>query len=168
MRSALNTEDPKKASFLGTEGLEPDSNVDILFSHYRSSADNVDLHPHPLQSFRLWQIFLDRVNPVIKIVHIPTLQSHFMEMTANHVNVALNYQALFFAIYLMASISLLDHESYHLLGMSREQAVQKFGLGLKQSLIGANFLRDYNMVTLQALTFFLVRVTLCNTQTCPH
>jgi hypothetical protein len=159
MRSIIDTEDPEETSVLGTEGLTPDNNADILFSHDGSPAATDDLHPDPVHSFRLWQIFLDRVNPIIKIVHVPTLQPRLIEITTDHSNVALNYQALFFGIYLMASISLLDHESMQLLGMSREQAIRKFALGLKQSLVKADFLRNHDMVTLQALTFFLVRTS---------
>lgn len=160
MRTIIDTEDPEETSVLGTEGLTPDNNADILFPYDGSPNATEDLHPDPVHSFRLWQIFLDRINPLIKIVHVPTLQPYLIDITTDHTNVPLNYQALFFSIYLMATISLLEHESMQLLGMPREQAVQRFALGTRQSLIKADFLRNHDMVTLQALTFFLVRMVI--------
>lgn len=159
MRSIIDKEDPEETSVLGTEGLTPDNNTDILFPYDGSPAVSDDMHPDPVHAFRLWQIFLDRVNPLIKVVHVPTLQPYLIDITTDHTNVPLNYQALFFSIYLMATISLLDHESTQLMGLPREQAIQKFAMATRQCLAKFDFLRNYDMVTLQALTLFLVRTT---------
>ena len=39
--------------------------------HY--ATDLLAMHPNPLIIFRLWQIFLDNVDPLIKIIHAPTI-----------------------------------------------------------------------------------------------
>lgn len=156
MRSIIDTEEPEETSVLGTEGLTPDNNTDLFFPYDGSPSSNENLHPDPVHSFRLWQIFLDRINPLTKIVHVPTLQPHLIEITTDPTNVSANYQALFFSIYLMATISLLDNECIQLLGMPREQALSRFARGTRQTLIKADFVRNHDMVILQALVLFLV------------
>ncbi|KAK6845968.1 C6 transcription factor [Apiospora arundinis] len=50
-------------------------NDDHLLFGSRSSHNAVDLstlHPEPIQIFRLWQIYLDNVDPLLKVTHTPT------------------------------------------------------------------------------------------------
>jgi len=155
MRTIIDTEDPEETSVLGTEGHTPDNSADLLFPYDGTPLSPEILHPDPVHAFRLWQIFLDRVNPLTKIVHVPSLQPYLIDITTDPSSVPLNYQALFFSIYLMATISLLDHECVQLLGMSHEQAIQRFAKGTRQALIKHDFLRNHDMSVMQALVFFL-------------
>ena len=49
----------------------PDNdNMDLLLSSVDPSTNVQHLQPDPLHVFRLWQLFLDRVNPLTKIIHV--------------------------------------------------------------------------------------------------
>ena len=82
-----------------------------------------DLQPIPSQIFRLWQIYLDRVNPLTKIIHVPTLQLHFVEATTGSDGLPNNVVALLFAIYVLATVSLPFEECQVMLGVSKDIAL---------------------------------------------
>ena len=157
MRTIVETDDPEESSVLGSEDLTPENNADLFFPNDPPTSSVEDLQPDPVHVFRLWQTFLDRVNPLTKVIHVPSLQPYVLEAATTMVNVPTNYQALLFAVYTMAAISLSDVECLQMLGMPREQAIYKFTRGVKVSLARFNFLKNYDMATLQALVLYLVR-----------
>ncbi len=165
MRQIVDTEDPDEFSSLGPDELTPDNNTELVFPKGDSPASEEDFHPDPVHAFRLWQIFLDRVNPLTKIIHVPTLQPYVVEASTNISNIPLQYQALLFSIYLMGTIALSEAETVQLLGMPRDVALRRFTAATKQALQRYDFLRNYDMAALQALLLFLVRLsidTLCD------
>lgn len=157
MRDIVDTDDPEDSSVLGAEDLTPENHTDLYFPGDASVANLDELQPDPVHVFRLWQLFLDRVNPLTKVIHVPTLQPYVMEAASNMSNIPLNYQALLFAIFNMAAVSLTDVESIQMLGMPREDAVKRFTAGTKIALNRYNFLKTYHMASLQALVLYLVR-----------
>lgn len=156
MRDIVETDDPEETSVLGSEDLTPENHTDLYFASDASTANLEELQPNPVHVFRLWQLFLDRVNPLTKVIHVPTMQPYVMEAATNMSNIALNYQALLFAIFNMASVSLTDAESIQMLGMPRENAVRRFTAGTKIALIRYNFLKNYSMAAIQSLVLHLV------------
>lgn len=168
MRAIVDTEDPEESSVLGTEGLTPENNapennVDLILPADGTPLPVEEYHPDPVHAFRLWQIFLDRVNPLTKIIHVPTLQPYVIEATTDPSKVPMHYQALLLSVYLMGVVSLNEQECYQILGMSHDQAMQKFTRGTKNALGRFDFLRNYDMAALQALVLYLVspRVNAC-------
>ncbi|KHN94919.1 fungal specific transcription factor domain-containing protein [Metarhizium album ARSEF 1941] len=155
MRDIIDTEDPEDSSILGSEELTPENNTDLFFPGDLSTASIDDLVPDPIHAFKLWQLFLERVNPLFKVVHVPTVQPMVMEGATNIASLSYCQQALVLSIYTTAALSLSDAESIQLLGMSRESAIQKFLAGTKVALIRFNFLKNYNMTALQALVHFM-------------
>lgn len=159
MRDIVETDDPEDSSVLGSEELTPENHTDLYFSVDASAGTSLEeLQPDPVHVFRLWQLFLDRVNPLSKVVHVPSMQAYVMEAATNMSNIPLNYQALLFAIFNMASVSITDNESIQMLGMPRETAVRRFTTGTKIALMRYNFLKNYHMATVQALVLHLVGV----------
>ncbi|OAA41811.1 fungal specific transcription factor domain-containing protein [Metarhizium rileyi] len=155
MRDIVDTEDPEDSSILGSEELTPENNTDLFFPGDLSTASVEDLVPDPIHAFKLWQLFLDRVNPLFKVVHVPTVQPLIMEGATNITSLPHHQQALVLSVYTSAALSLSEAESIQLLGMSRESAIQKFLAGTKVALIRFNFLKNYNMTALQALVHFM-------------
>ncbi|CRK40515.1 hypothetical protein BN1708_008242, partial [Verticillium longisporum] len=155
MRAILDAEAMDEASPFASDAPTPDDNVDLLLNDF-ASIDLEDVVPSPVQIFRLWQVFLERVNPLSKLVHVPTLQPIVVEAAANHRNVANNIQALLFSIYLISTITMSETESRQMLDTSRNEAIKKFTIGVKSALTRVNFLKNYDMTTLQALVLYLI------------
>lgn len=160
MRDIVDTDDPDESSVLGSEDLSPDYNTDLLLPAKASTRTIEDLQPDPVHIFRLWQLFLDRVNPLTKVIHVPTLQPYVMEAATNMDNIPLNYQALLFSVFTMAVVALSEVEAVQMLGVSRDEALQKFSLGTKIALNKFNFLKNHDMAALQSLLLYLVSLLL--------
>jgi hypothetical protein len=156
MKDIVETDDPEELSVLGSEDLTPENYSDWLLPSEHPGTDLDRLQPEPTQVFRLWQLYLDRVNPLTKVIHVPTVQPYIIEAVSNMARLPLNYQALLFSIFNMAAISLSEVECSSILGITRDEALRRFTTGLKHSLTRANFLKNHDMPTLQALVLYLV------------
>lgn len=134
----------------------PQDNSDLVFGGESPIGNIEELTPNPSHIFRLWQIFLDRCNPLLKIVHIPTLQPYLVEATGSSPQLPKNIEALLFSIYTLATVSMSDQECQECLGMTREKALTQFSNGVRLSLTRMGFLQNYDLFTLQALVLYLV------------
>ncbi|KAF7544306.1 hypothetical protein G7Z17_g10061 [Cylindrodendrum hubeiense] len=157
MREIVDTDDPEECSVLGSDELSPDPNVDLLLPGDASSRSIEDLQPDPVHIFRLWQLFLDRVNPLMKVIHVPSVQPYVMDATTNMDSIPVNYQALLFSVFTMAAVSLTEKECKQMLGCTRDEAIRRFTMGTKLALQKFNFLKNYDMVVLQSLLLYLNR-----------
>ncbi|KAI0965827.1 fungal-specific transcription factor domain-containing protein [Xylaria arbuscula] len=154
MRNIID--DGDEGSESGTSGLSPDNNADLFLGVEDASIDLQKLQPDLVNVFRLWQIFADRVNPLTKLIHVPSLQSVVMNAAADINQVSLANQALLFSIYNMAVVSLNAQEVIQFLGMTREEAMNQFTRATKLALTRSNFLKNYNMTILQALALYML------------
>ncbi|KAK4138358.1 hypothetical protein BT67DRAFT_446501 [Trichocladium antarcticum] len=142
---------------IGPESMTPDDNSDLLFGADTPGpgAKIENLWPEAAHIFRLWQIYLDRVNPLTKIIHVPSLQPFVANAASGSQNVPMNVEALLFSIFVMAAVSLTPDECRGLLGYSREEALQRFSRGARLRLVGVGFLKSHDLTTLQALVIYL-------------
>lgn len=114
------------------------------------------LHPPAVQIFPLWQVYLDNVNPILKMTHTPTLQGRIIEASANLERVSKSLEALMFAIYLMAITSLQDDEVTEMFNQDRSVLLKKYCAACQQALLNAGFMRNPDLTMLQAFTLYLV------------
>ena len=123
-----------------------------------SAADLVALHPNPLIIFRLWQIFLDNVNPLIKIVHAPTTQRRLLDASADLENISKEWEALMFAIYLAAIQSMSADDCQIIMGESKDILFRRYNSAAKSALLRANFTSSLDILLVQAFTLYLLAV----------
>ncbi|KAH9999161.1 fungal-specific transcription factor domain-containing protein [Xylariaceae sp. FL0662B] len=154
MREILEDDETVDESYTPAESQSPDSNTSLILSD-TSAANLEDLHPQPAHIFRLWQTFLERVNPICKIIHVPTLQPLLAEAATNRATVPKNVEALLFSIYLMAAVALTDEECIERLGYTKAEAYNRFSKGCRTALIRIGVLRTYDLVVLQAVVLYL-------------
>ncbi|KAJ3572819.1 hypothetical protein NPX13_g4920 [Xylaria arbuscula] len=156
MRNIIDCGDDESES--STTGLSPGNDADLFLGLDDMTIDLQELQPDLVSVFRLWQIFLDRVNPLTKIIHVPSMQSIVMNAANDIKQVPLSEQALLFAIYSMAVVSLNMQEVVQILGMTREEAISRYTRGTKLALARANFMKNYNMSILQALALYMLAI----------
>ena len=118
------------------------------------------LHPQPVQIFRLWQVFLDNVNPLSKCLHGPSVQREILEASASLDTVSTQLEALMFSIYTLSIASLSSEEVESIMQEPRSVLLSRYTAATKQALIKTDFLRSYNMTVLQALLFYLLSLRL--------
>ena len=131
-------------------------NDHLLFGSPHTNVNLSTLHPEPLQIFRLWQIYLDNVNPLFKVTHTPSLQGSIIEAASNVTNISPPLEALMMSIYCMAILSLNVDDCQTMFGSSRKDLLRKFQFGCQQALLNCSFLRSGERDCLTALYLYLV------------
>ena len=109
-----------------------------------------------VQMFRLWQVYLDNVNPLLKVTHTPSLQGLIIEAASDVSNINPALEALMFSIYCMAMLSLEVDDCQAIFGSSKEDLTTRFQFGCQQALINCGFLRSADRNCLTALYLYLV------------
>lgn len=143
------------------EAFSPDASR-LLFGTPTSSTGLRSLHPQPVQAFKLWQAYLDNINPLVKLFHAPTVQQMISEANGNLEEIPRNTEALLFAIYCIVVESLSDGECVAITGETKDVARQRFRSGAQHALINASFLKTSDLMVLQALTLFIVSLPRLN------
>lgn len=81
---------------------------------YRSAdVDLRSLHPLPSQIPYMWQVYQENVDPIVKILHIPTTTKLINQTRKNLDSLTAENEALMFAIY-FAAITSMDEEDVRL------------------------------------------------------
>ncbi|KAG5813363.1 hypothetical protein H9Q74_012743 [Fusarium xylarioides] len=130
----------------------------MLFGSRQTAVELHTLHPEPAQLFRLWQVYLDNVNPLLKVTHTPTLQGRIVEAASNLKEIPSTLEALMFGIYCMAILSLTVEECETMFKQTKEELSTRFQFGCQQALLNSNFLRTGSRDCLTALFLYLVSV----------
>ncbi|CAH0019304.1 unnamed protein product [Clonostachys rhizophaga] len=151
IKELVEADEPDNSSAFGSE---PSANSDVLFSDPFPNRSIEDLRPEPIHIFKLWQVFVARVNPIVKVVHVPTVQSQVMAASTDFNSIPLRSQALLFAIFAMAVLSLTKDEALEILGSSRQDYLRRLHVGTKIALAKLDFLNNYDMVVLQTLLLY--------------
>ncbi|CAH0042439.1 unnamed protein product [Clonostachys rhizophaga] len=137
--------------------MERGSDYDLfLFGSPQASVDLSTFHPQPVEIFRLWQIYLDNVNPLLKVIHVPTMQGRIIEAVGNVHGISPPMESLMFSIYCIAITSLSNDECQSMLGMSQTDLLTKYQFGCQQALMNARFLVSRERDTLISLYLFLL------------
>jgi hypothetical protein len=116
------------------------------------------LHPPTHLIHQLWQTFIENVNPLTKLVHIPSLQPAIEKAIANINHVPKGFEALMFSIYSMAVTSLTEAECRRRLGESRATLLPRYIAATKTALSRAKFMSTTSIVVMQALVFYIFTV----------
>ena len=115
-------------------------------------------HPEPRHIFRLWQIFVENVNPLLKIIHVPTFQQRIFEVSWNIPSISKPTQAIMFAVYTLAIGSLSQLDCVKLFDQEKHVLFDQYRKSTIESLIVAELLSTRDVEVLQAFVLFLVSI----------
>ncbi|KAF7155944.1 hypothetical protein CNMCM6106_007856 [Aspergillus hiratsukae] len=116
------------------------------------------LHPNQVEIFRLWQIYLDNVNPLLKVTHTPTLQARIIDAAADVTKIEPTLEALMFSIYCVAILSLTEDECRTMFGSPRDDLLKGYHFACQQALLNCDVLRTSDRDCLTALFLYLISV----------
>ncbi|GLA62043.1 hypothetical protein AtubIFM55763_007258 [Aspergillus tubingensis] len=124
-----------------------------------------DYHPEPKHIYRLWQIFVERVHPMTKIVHVPTLQQRVLDTSCNSYCASKPLTAILFAIYTISITSSSPGECETYFGLQKAVLLRQYRTATLRALIAADFLTTSDLEVLQALVLFLFSNPRCDLTT---
>ncbi|CCF44346.1 fungal specific transcription factor [Colletotrichum higginsianum] len=133
--------------------LHPTTPMHLLFS--ASQPELSQLHPEPRQIYKLWQIFVEAANPLLKIVHVPTLQQRVLDASWNPSGASKPLTALLFAIYTLAATSTSEEDCLAVFGETRAALSARYRDAAFRALAEAEFLTTPDFEVLQAFVLFL-------------
>lgn len=134
-----------------------DSSDHLLFCSRNTTVDLSTLHPPHIQIFKIWQVYLENFDPLLKVTHAPTLQARIIDAASDITNIDPPLEALMFSIYCVVIFSLDEEECEKLFGSTRESLLSSYQLGAREALLNCRFMRTDDRDCLTALHFYLVR-----------
>ncbi|KAE8359502.1 fungal-specific transcription factor domain-containing protein [Aspergillus caelatus] len=118
--------------------------------------DNLaNLHLSHQMLSKLKEIYLDRVDPMIKILHVPTFWISATDGLSDPQSMPTDLEAMIFAFYLATISTLKEDESQHLFGVRKSVMYSRYRLAARQALINAGFLSTSSPTTLGAYALFM-------------
>ncbi|KAF4975659.1 hypothetical protein FZEAL_7594 [Fusarium zealandicum] len=160
----LTDEDFDDSDYEDTPDNSPATAVPAADHHafilgYRSADVNLD-KCRPLASHIpfLWSVYQENVEPLIKVLHIPSMEPIFRDARRNHEQLSPGNEALVWAIYYAAITSLEPDEVQANLGLSKVDVLGQYRFAVEQALSKANFLNSSDTSIIRAFVIFLVVV----------
>ncbi|KAG6024833.1 hypothetical protein E4U41_001679 [Claviceps citrina] len=133
-----------------------DDGFPFVFTGRQTST--TDYHPSPVQIFQLWQTYIDNVNTLLKITHVPSIQAQIIQASSDLQNAPKNIEALMFAFYTVAVQSMEAVDVYRMFRQSKREVSGRFLAALQQALLNAGFMRTTDFISLQAYVLYLFAV----------
>jgi hypothetical protein len=127
----------------------------FLFGYHSVAHTLYNYHPTPTQLFVMWRTYEENVAPLITILHRPSIKDILDKASTNLDSLDKNTEALVFAVYLSAVISMTAEQCVSQLGEERETTIHRYRFAVEQALARANFLESQNLMLLQATVLFL-------------
>jgi hypothetical protein len=114
------------------------------------------LHPPADHIPLYWSVFKERVDPLVKVLHIPTTEPTVLESRNRLDQIHRGLETLLFAVYYGAVTSLSNEDVREKFGEDKFDLVTKYKFGCEQALARADFLQTDEMIVLQAFVTFLI------------
>lgn len=132
------------------------NNIFLVLGSRKTATPLATLHPEPVQIFQLWQVFLDNVNPLVKVVHGPSLQARIVAGVGDLGHIDPVLEALLFSIYCMSVRSLSVDDCQALFAAAKDDLLARYDFGCQQALMNCGFLRTNDRECLTALYIYIV------------
>ncbi|PNY24354.1 transcriptional regulatory protein [Tolypocladium capitatum] len=161
----LTDEDADESDYEGTATDSPATAFGSIADHhafvlgYRSADVSLrKCRPLPSHVTFLWSVYQENVEPLIKVVHVPTTELVLRDARISPEKLTPGHEALVFAIYFAAVTSLEPDEVETNFGTNKDDLLVQYRFALEQSLAKANFLDTSDIAVVQAFTIFLIVV----------
>ncbi|KAI1366238.1 fungal-specific transcription factor domain-containing protein [Xylaria arbuscula] len=130
----------------------------FIFGYSSSNVDLRSLHPLPSQMLFYWQVYMDNIDPIVKLLHVPTMTKIVKDLRSDMSTMTPGVEALMFAIYLAAITSMEHDEVVMNFGAEKKTLLARYRFATEQALARAGCVTSSEMVVLQAFVLFLILV----------
>ncbi|PNP51339.1 hypothetical protein THARTR1_07989 [Trichoderma harzianum] len=147
---------------VGTDSFTTDPISGALLG---GSQTLVHHHPSHKDAMKLWTAHVENVEPICKILHIPTTAKMVETVSQKPSMASKTDECLLFAIYHFAVFSMSDEDCMLAFRQSRTELMSKYQHAVRQALVNASWLKTTDMSIIQSYVLFLISI---RTQTDPH
>ncbi|KAL9079982.1 MAG: hypothetical protein Q9157_001179 [Trypethelium eluteriae] len=105
---------------------------------------------------KLREIYADRVDPMMKILHLPTFWTALMNGLRHPQDLSKSLEAAIFAFCCAAISALKEDECETLFGLQKSVMYTRYRVATRQALVNAGFLSTSSPMTLRAYAIFML------------
>ncbi|KAK6540794.1 hypothetical protein TWF694_008184 [Orbilia ellipsospora] len=127
----------------------------FLFRQANGATQYDQLHPPPAQMLFLWQTFVDYIDPLFKLIHVPSMTRLIRDLRGHYHLVEPGTETLIYAICLAAASILTEEDISINFSTTKEQLTSRYRLGTEQALQKAQLPATRDLHTLQALAIYV-------------
>jgi hypothetical protein len=127
-----------------------------FLSHPSAFKDEPDEVVRKMDGMKLWHIFEQNIDPLVKVLHVPTAEIQIFTAINQPEAASKDTMALLHAIYFAAVTSMDAEDVNKLLGIDQMTALSKFRSHFQKALAEADALEHPTVTLLQALAIYLV------------
>lgn len=135
--------------------LDDSSESAAILGLQRIEKSLYSYHPPLSQAVTLFETFKANVEPLVHIFHMPTLEPICWKAFSAPDRLDYDTEALLFAIYYSAVISIETQECEVILGVPRTIALKHYRYAVQQAMARADILNTQSILFLQAVVLFL-------------
>ncbi|KAL4766238.1 putative C6 transcription factor [Aspergillus foveolatus] len=128
----------------------------ILGAIRGSPQSLIEQHPSYEQATKLWGVYIQNVEPLCKVLHVPTVVKMVNTVSKQPAMASKSDECLLFVIYYFAVFSMSDAECLQEFNTSRARLLSRFRTAFFQALVNASWLKTASITVLQAYTLFLI------------
>jgi hypothetical protein len=103
----------------------------------------------------IWKSYVDNVDPFIKILHIPTMDSIVFQLRGKFSSLGHSMEALLFAISLASVVSLEEEEAMDSFRVPKRELISRFRLCTERALAHSQFLISNDITVFRALVIYV-------------
>ncbi|KAL2209792.1 hypothetical protein CC79DRAFT_1394119 [Sarocladium strictum] len=115
-----------------------------------------NLRPAVKHIFKLWDVFVQSVNPLTKILHVPTVQSRILGASWEADQVPKPLCAVMFAVCTLSVTAMSTENCLAVLGEARSDLILRYRSATVRALLEADLFTTTDTEVLQALALFLL------------
>lgn len=127
----------------------------MLLNPLLTQVDIRSLLPNRWQATLLWETFLHRVDPVIKLLHTPTTKPRIFAAISRPESVPPDTLCLLFAIFYSATTALCSDAPGN---ETTREDLSRYQQGLQLAMFHSSFLDTPTLTSLQAMSIYLVSI----------
>lgn len=142
-------------------GLSPKHALDMpqqrTSSHSPPRNTNADsnVHPTPAQILELWVVYTSMIDPLQKILHVPTFSAEVLDASRHPSSLTPEIEALLFSIYLVATNVLEPADAISRFARSKDALMSLYSTELTRIVILADEKGQVTFKMLQALVIYM-------------
>jgi hypothetical protein len=131
--------------------------ISILFGKARV-GDPLEAFPKPEHVMIFWREFTTNVDPIVKMIHVPTVD-RIVQLSCQHVHsLSRNNISLLFAIFLAAVSSMTDESCRAKFGQSKSSLYRKYVCASEKSFVRGGLLRTTDLTMLIAFITYIFAI----------
>lgn len=122
------------------------------------SQELIEHHPSHEDAKVLWTIYAENVEPLCKVLHIPTTAIMVEKASRHPAKVSKAHECLMFAIYHCVVFSMTEDDCTAQFGSLRTALLSRYEYAVRQALINASWLQSTAMPVMQANVLYLTAI----------